>query len=337
MKIGYSFVDLAPGGAQQLLVQLASEVASQGHSIIYTIRANPGDPHHVDPYLHKSLMDIGELANSPLALCACQVIHLDGYHSLRHKIPFLLSMHKCIETYHSKYSVERSRPLYAPHRVAVSRYVQSYLPAPTGMIPNGIKMPLFSNIVEKEYDVAMLGRIHPVKNQDLYLNICGELFSKRQHLSCLIIGGFSGDRAYQEKILSLISALKSPKLNVEITGFIPHEQVFTWLAKSKILIIPSMDEGFGRMAIEAMACGLPVVSNPVGGLLEIIDHGVDGFFTETNQIQSFVHFANYLLDDPSLCQEMGTQGMKKVSTRYTLEKMASSYVELYRHIITESS
>jgi glycosyltransferase involved in cell wall biosynthesis len=337
MKLGFSFMDLAPGGAQQLLVQLALELTHLGHKINFAINTHLDDPHHVDPDLLRLLLQTGTPVSNPWDLRACQVVHLDGYHNLRHKIPFLVSWGKCVETYHSKYSVRRSGPLYAPHRVAVSKYIQAYLPAPTNIIPNGIKIPVPHETASKEYDIAILGRIHPVKRQDFFLKICQQLFLQRKKLTCLLIGGYSGDRHYQEEIENQIANLQSQQVQINITGFIPHEQVFSWLVKTRILIIPSNDEGFGRMAIEAMACGLPIISNPVGGLREIIDHGIDGYFAEQNQLDSFVQLADYLLNNPSLCQHMGAQGKNKVKSRYTLEKITSAYVDLYQRVAMETT
>ncbi len=92
MEIGFSFLNLAPGGAQQLLVQLALELSDRGHRIQYFVHTRLDDPHHVDQHLLGSLKKIGYPVNTPWALQACQVIQLDGYHSLRHKIPFLLTL-----------------------------------------------------------------------------------------------------------------------------------------------------------------------------------------------------------------------------------------------------
>jgi glycosyltransferase involved in cell wall biosynthesis len=332
MEIGFSFIDLAPGGAQQLLVQLAVELTHHGHQIKYRILADPQDPLHVDPHLLRLLQQAGRPVSNISGFRGCQVVQMDGYHSLRHKIPYLLSIKKWAETFHSRYSVSRSGPVYAPYRVAVSKYIQSLLPHPTAVIPNGIRLPALFKDELKEYDVAILGRIHPVKRQDFFFNICQELIKKRHQLSCLLIGGFSCDRHYQDVILNQIASLASQQMKIEITGFIPHDKVFTYLSKTKILIIPSQDEGFGRMAIEALACGVPIVSNPVGGLLEIIDHGIDGYFTDLDQLESFVQFSDFLLGNPSLCQEMGKKGRQKVESKFTIESITASYLELYKRI-----
>ncbi len=333
MKIGFSFIDLAPGGAQHLLVELALELSGRGHQITFFIKSQLGDSYHVDPGLLLSLRRAGVIIRNPGGLRSCQVIQLDGYHSLRHKIPYFRSFNKCVETYHSRYSVKRSGPVYAPHRIAVSNYVQSFLPAPTFIIPNGIIQPQPSIGENKEFDVAILGRIHPVKRQDFFLQVCQELSTKRSDLSCLIIGGFSDNREFQEKISGQISLLQAQNINVHITGFVPRETVYNWLSKTRILLIPSQDEGFGRMAIEAMACGVPVIANPVGGLIELIDHEKTGFLASKDEIRSFVNLAEQLLNTPSLCQEIAARAKIKVSTTFTLEKIATEYINYYQSMI----
>ncbi len=168
------------------------------------------------------------------------------------------------------------------------------------------------------------------------MDICQELLIRRHELSCLLIGGFSGDREYQEKILDKIEILRSQKVQIDITGFIPHDEVFPWLSRTRILIIPSMDEGFGRMAIEAMACGIPVIANPVGGLLEIIDHEINGYLSEFNRLDSFVQIADDLLGNPILCQKLGNHGVMKVKSQFSIEKITSAYEDLYKRITLDS-
>jgi glycosyltransferase involved in cell wall biosynthesis len=333
MNIGFSFIDLAPGGAQHLLVELALELSDRGHQITIFIKSQPGDFYHVDPGMLTSLQRAGVIIGNPEGLRSCQVIQLDGYHSLRQKIPYLRTYNKCVETYHSRYSVKRSGPVYAPHRIAVSSYVQSFLPAPTFIIPNGIIQPVTLIDEKKEFDVAILGRIHPVKRQDFFLQVCQELSTKRSEMSCLIIGGYSENREYREKITGQVSLLQAQNIHVHITGFVPRETVYSWLSKTRILLITSQDEGFGRMAIEAMACGVPVIANPVGGLIELIDHGKTGYLANRDEIRSFVDLADHLLNTPSLCQEIGARAKDKVSNSFTLDKIATKYLNYYQSVI----
>jgi len=332
MKIGISMIDLAMGGAQNFMVQLAQGLAGRGHSIKYYLHASRSDPIHAVPTLLSALNTAAVYVNQPRRLLTCDVIQLDGYHNLRRKLPYLLVFHRCIETYHSYYSIQRSGPVYAPHRVAISQAIQAKLKRTSRMIYQGVPMPTVDWEAPRPFDVAILGRIHSVKQHILFLEICERLYQQRRTLNVLILGGHPGPSAYQEKIDSEIARLQHAGLNIFLTGYLDSSAVYTQLAQAKIMLVTSASEGYGRMAVEGLACGLPVVANPVGGLLEIVQDGQTGFFARSNDASSFTELANRLLDDPSLCQSLGCQGRADVEKRFSYEAMLNAYETLYQQV-----
>jgi glycosyltransferase involved in cell wall biosynthesis len=332
MKIGFSFIDLAPGGAQNLLVQLAEGMAQRSHQVFFYLSNRQVSPSHRDPSLCKQISSIAIQVSNPSRLLECDVIQLDGYHSLRHKFVFLSARQKCVETIHSLYSLQRSGPLYMPNLVAVSEYIRSKIHHPARRIYNGIHLPV-KNLLPKNFDICCLGRIHPVKNHSLFLSLCKSLYQERGRLSALIIGGHAANPDYRQEIDHSIQELEKQGVSMTMTGTIPQAEVFSWLEQSKILIIPSLDEGFGRMAVEGMACGLPVVANPVGGIREIIIEGETGFFTMKNNLESFVNRSMVLLDDASLREKMGSAGEKRAKEVFSFEAMANAYEDLYVEVV----
>lgn len=333
MKIGFSFIDLAPGGAQNLLVQLAEAMAQRNHQVLFYLSTRRETPSHRDPSLFKQISSVALQVSKPAGLLKCEVIQVDGYHSLRHKFGFLPVRHRCVETIHSLYSLRRSGPLYFPHLVAVSEYIRLKIRHPAIRIYNGIHLPEKTIPFHKKFDLCCLGRIHPVKNHTLFLSLCKSLYEERGRLSALIIGGHTGDSDYKLRIDRSIQELEAEGISITMTGTIPQAEVFSWLQQSKILIIPSLDEGFGRMAVEGMACGLPVVANPVGGIREIIIEGETGFFARENNLESFVNHSLVLLDDPSLRDRMGSAGQNRAKAVFSFEKMAKDYEDLYAEVV----
>jgi glycosyltransferase involved in cell wall biosynthesis len=89
------------------------------------------------------------------------------------------------------------------------------------------------------------------------------------------------------------------------------------------------------MAIEALACGVPVVANPVGGLLEIVRPGETGFLGGQDNIASLVEPTMRLLEDETLRQAMGQCGRAFVQDRFSLERMVADYEILYRQIVEQ--
>ncbi len=332
LRIGFSFVDLALGGAQTFLVQLAQGLSARGHNLSYFLYARRDDPSHISPALFSSLQAIASPVPRPWDLLSCDVIQLDGYHSVLRKIPYLLYLDRCVETFHSTYSVQRSGPIYASHRVAVSRAVQAELKLPALLIYQGIDLPPAPEDNQRQFDVAILGRIHPVKGHLLFLQASERLFRQRGHLNILILGGFPKAGPYQRQVEAEIFRLRAAGLGIQCTGDVSPEEVPIWLAQVKILLVTSQSEGFGRMAMEALACRTPVVANPVGGLLEIIQEGETGFFAHRDDAVSFAEIAGRLLDDPDLQQFLGEQGRLDMAKRFSLAAMLDAYEGLYSSV-----
>jgi glycosyltransferase involved in cell wall biosynthesis len=214
----------------------------------------------------------------------------------------------------------------------VSRSVQSVLHSPAHLIYQGVPLPTLDPHIPKQFDVAILGRIHPVKQHMLFLHACDLLYQKRGNLGVLLISSHPSPSPYQGQVDDEISRLKSVGLKIHLTGELPSHQVYPWLAKAKILLVTSETEGYGRMAAEALACEVPVVANPVGGLLEILEDGQTGLFAQRDDAESFAELANRLLEDDVLRHEMGHRGRSLVETRFSYEAMLDAYEALYREI-----
>ena len=209
MQIGFSLVDLAMGGAQVFFVQLAQGLAARKHSLSYWLAADSGDPQQVQPTLKTALDEVAQAVRHPWDLWRADVIHLDGYHSLPRKLFYLPRWRRCVETYHSAFSVRRAGPIYPRHRVAVSESVLESLPVPAQIIYCGIPLPpASSDEAEKRFDVAIVGRIHPVKNHQLFLAVCEELYRQRESCSALLVGGHPHSGPYQREIDAEINAAK---------------------------------------------------------------------------------------------------------------------------------
>lgn len=332
MKIGFSLVNLVLGGAQMFTIQLVSGLVKRGHSADYVLFADPNDSRRVTPTLLEELDQYATRKLKPDQLQSCDVIQLDGYHPIHRKLPYLRSFSKCIETYHSSYSIRRSGPVYTPHRTSVSKYIQQKLKISSRLIYQGVSLPDQIGEENKIFDVAIIGRFHPVKNQLLFLNICENLFKVLGRLRVLIIGFDSNDRHYSNSVQTRIEHLQTLGLKITNTGRRTHEEIYEYLSQTRTLLVTSRDEGFGRMAVEAMACGVPVVANPVGGLLEIIKDGDTGYLAIKDNINSFTHLTVGLLSDPALCKNLGSHGRAYVEQCFSLEKMLNEYEATYLEI-----
>jgi glycosyltransferase involved in cell wall biosynthesis len=332
MHIGFSLVNLAVGGAQTFLVQLAQGLAQRGHRLSYFVFADRSNETQVAPPLAAEMDAVAEAVRSPWKLLNCEVLQLDGYHRLKYKWPYLFHLHRCVETYHSTSSVRHSGPIYARHRVAISQAVQANLKRSSHLIYYGIPFPEANDPAPPRFDVAILGRIHPVKQHLLFLHICEQLAQRHRPLRGLIIGGHPGQGPYQQQVDAELVRLRQAGLQIHLTGAVASETVFSWLAQVKVLLVTSKSEGFGRMAVEAMACGVPVVANAIGGLCEAVEEGETGFLAQYNDVASFITLTDRLLTDEPLRQRLGRQGRAVARRRFSLETMLDAYERLYQKV-----
>lgn len=121
--------------------------------------------------------------------------------------------------------------------------------------------------------------------------------------------------------------------NVEFLGNVENVQEI--VGRADLFLLPSEDESFGLAALEAMSCGVPVVATNVGGLKELISHGVDGYLTEVGDPEALANCSLEILQNPELQEELGSNARAKVLKTYTPDKIVPQYEDLYKEILQE--
>ncbi len=105
---------------------------------------------------------------------------------------------------------------------------------------------------------------------------------------------------------------------------------------SDLLLLPSETESFGLVALEAMACEVPVVASKVGGLPEVITDGVDGFLVKPGDISKMVERSLAVLGREPYRREMGKRAREKAQKDFCSEKIIASYENYYRKVLDSS-
>ena len=109
------------------------------------------------------------------------------------------------------------------------------------------------------------------------------------------------------------------------------------LGIADVLLLPSELESFGLAALEAMACEVPPVATRVGGLPELVTHGVDGFLTEVGDLDAMADYATRLLQDAELHQRVAQAARKTALARFCSTLIIPRYEELYRRVLERAS
>jgi N-acetyl-alpha-D-glucosaminyl L-malate synthase BshA len=107
------------------------------------------------------------------------------------------------------------------------------------------------------------------------------------------------------------------------------------LSISDILLLPSELESFGLVALEAMACEVPVIATRVGGIPEVVRDGVDGFLYDVGDINSMADGCLSILSNRGVRESLGKAAREHATRNFCASKIVEQYEELYRRTIEE--
>jgi D-inositol-3-phosphate glycosyltransferase len=178
--------------------------------------------------------------------------------------------------------------------------------------------------------LLFVGRIQPLKCADMAVNTLAEL-SGRSDVSyhLVIVGGPSGPHG--EKSLGGLLDLADARGVREHVHFVapqPHELLSSYYRAADVSLVPSRSESFGLVALEAAACGTPVVASAVGGLTTLVDHGHTGFLVENPTPDRYAAAVERIFGQPLLAERLSTASVLR-ARRYTWRAAASALVELH--------
>jgi len=177
---------------------------------------------------------------------------------------------------------------------------------------------------KKQYDVAFCGRLVENKGLDTLLRA----IAKRPRITLLVIG----DGPERKRCEELARQLDISE-RVEFRGWLAEQDdVLRTLMNAKVFVMNSLSEGGPRIALEAMACGLPVVVTKVGVMPDVIEDGKSGLFTSGTP-DNLIVMIERLLQDEALRIQMG-QEAKGVLQRFEREKLIANYARFLQSVGT---
>ena len=112
-----------------------------------------------------------------------------------------------------------------------------------------------------------------------------------------------------------------------------QEEVQPLLSVSDVFLLPSKEESFGLAALEAMACGVPVVGARVGGVPEVIEHGVSGFLHDADAVDEMAASTLLLLRDPALHAVMADAARRRVLDKFSADRIVPMYEAAYERLV----
>jgi N-acetyl-alpha-D-glucosaminyl L-malate synthase BshA len=122
---------------------------------------------------------------------------------------------------------------------------------------------------------------------------------------------------------------------LRLLGEVPDAETAT--AACDVALLPSASESFGLAALEAMACGLPVVASRVGGLPEVVAHGETGFLEPVGDTAAMAADVQRLLDDAALRRDQGAAALRRTGEAFSLQRCVALHEELYESLLPKPS
>src|SRR5262249_52451322 len=130
--------------------------------------------------------------------------------------------------------------------------------------------------------------------------------------------------------------VRKKKLQKDVHFLGKQDQVYRFLSEADLFVLPSQLESFGLAALEPMACEVPVIATNVGGIPEVIEHGLDGFLVEPGDVGAAAKHAIQLLSRADRGREMGELARVNAKKKFCANDVIPAYERYYQRVLSET-
>ena len=363
------------GGSGVVATELGQELAARGHDVHFIsyappIRMNPNDPHIFfhevevssyplfdhSPYaltLATKMLEVFESASLDLLHVHYAIPHSVSAHLARamaapRRLPFITTLHGTDITLVgsnssflpiTRFSIEQSNGVTAISNYLLKQTIKEFdIKRPIEVIPNFVNCDLYTRAADGTFRAQIapggepilmhLSNFRPVKRVTDAVEIFALVRAKMP--AKLVLIGDGPDRGAAEFLV------RKKKLQKDVCFLGKQDQVYTKLASADLFLLPSQLESFGLAALEAMACEVPVIATNVGGVPEVVEHGVDGYLVEPGNVKEAARYAMEILSRGDRGREMGQRARLDAKKKYRANDVIPLYETYYRRVIDES-
>jgi len=194
-------------------------------------------------------------------------------------------------------------------------------PARIAVIPCGVDTNLFlpgdqaaaraALGLDDQLQLLYVGRLAPIKGLETLLDAMARLRAAGTRVHLSIVGGDADEplNGHEGELRARLARLDL-RSAVTFVGAQPQERLRAWYVAADATVLPSHYESFGMVAMEAMACGIPVVASRVGGLQTTVRDGVTGLLVPDHDPAALAGALDRLLGDPDLRFRLGREGVQ---------------------------
>ncbi|NLE01816.1 MAG: glycosyltransferase family 4 protein [Fibrobacter sp.] len=338
LNVSYPFAivsDFTAGGAEQILLALDNAIENAGYqSLVLAPRGSTVRGVLIEsdlpeaPYTEENKARVYEKLqkriSSILEDYSVDLVHYHGidfhYYLPEKKIPVLVTLHLPLCWYSEDAFIEAKKHNVVFNCVSYRQYMYSErLSEPFEFIENGVSLPAFPPVNKRGNYTVSMGRICPEKGFHLGMDA-----SKLAGISHLLFGKVY---PYPQHINYFHSHIV-PRLDrrSRLFGQIGFQKRRMVLSSARCLLVPSLvEETSSLVAMEALACGTPVVAFKAGALIDIVQHNVNGFLVEDEE-----EMADAILKVSTLNAK---DCYNTARTHYSKDRMTGQYLDLYEKIL----
>jgi D-inositol-3-phosphate glycosyltransferase len=207
------------------------------------------------------------------------------------------------------------------------------IPHDAAMVAIGVEVPKDQRLI------LFVGRLDPVKGLETLLKAICRLTELEPELAkdlCLAVIGGDDDNDGSDIAdeLECLDKLKDEVGLQDLVAFLgsrAQDTLAHYYSAAEVCVVPSHYESFGLVALEAMACGTPVIASRVGGLQQTVEDGVTGFLVPAGDEEALAQNLQLILSDGTLRKRLAANARQKAQ-QYTWQKVADRIIELYEEL-----
>jgi len=188
--------------------------------------------------------------------------------------------------------------------------------------------------------LVFAGRIQPLKGPDVVLHAAAELLRSRPALAgrlvVMVIGGPSGSEVGAPGRLDGLAAALGIADHVRLEPPCPQRELADWYRAATVVLVPSHSESFGLVALEAQACGTPVVAASVGGLRTAVRDGYSGVLVDGHDPVAWARVLERLIDSPRRLAELA-RGARAHASAFHWPATADRLIGVYTGAMNETA
>jgi len=177
--------------------------------------------------------------------------------------------------------------------------------------------------------IGAVANYRPIKGLEVLVHAADILYERRLDFELVIAG-----RDDQKRLAECVAQARSRK-QIRLAG--PLERPWAMMRSCDCLAVPSLQEGLGKVALEAFACGVPVVASRVGGLAELIEHERNGLLVTPGDALGLADGIERLVTDSELAQRCRVNGRAAVDGPFSIERTRDELLRVYERCFRKAS